>query len=238
MLAFLAGSVSILEGIREQTGLTPMSRFWKMENVPSDPGFADPGFPEFAHGEFSRCMMPAMAPLAAKSESELAAQLQATLDVIPAYAWYALPSGTLTFVNERTADYLGLPKDHPLRFGIDTGASWDSHIALLHPDDQEESRRVWAACLRMGRAGEMSFRVRNAEGGYRWFLSRAEPLRASDGNLLYWIGVNLEIDVAKQAEDALRKSEKELREVVDTIPALIHTARPDGYIDYFNKRWL
>jgi PAS domain S-box-containing protein len=84
----------------------------------------------------------------------------------------------------------------------------------------------------------MPFRVRNAAGEYRWFLTRAEPLRASDGTLLYWIGVNLEIDDAKQAEDALRKSEKELREVVDTIPALIHTARPDGYIDYFNKRWL
>jgi PAS domain-containing protein len=66
-------------------------------------------------------MMPAMASLAAKSESQLQAQLQATLNVIPAYTWYALSSGTLTFVNKRTADYLGLPKDHPLRFGIDPG---------------------------------------------------------------------------------------------------------------------
>ena len=63
-------------------------------------------------------MMPAMASLAAKSESELQAQLQATLKVIPAYTWYALPSGALTFVNERTADYLGLPEDRSLRFGI------------------------------------------------------------------------------------------------------------------------
>ena len=72
----------------------------------------------------------------------LEAQLQATLNVIPAYTWYALPSGTLTFVNERTADYLGLPKDHPLRFGSDVGAEWDSHIPLLHPDDHEQSRRA------------------------------------------------------------------------------------------------
>jgi PAS domain-containing protein len=126
-------------------------------------------------------------------------QLQATLNVIPAYTWYADPSGALTYVNERLSDYLGLLKDHPLRFGIDTGASWDSHIPLLHPDDQEESRRVWSTCLRTGRAGEVSFRVRNAEGGYRWFLSRAEPLRASDGTLLYRIGVNLEIEERKQA---------------------------------------
>src|SRR5882724_11331814 len=87
------------------------------------------------------------------------AQLRATLDVIPAYTWYAGPSGVLTFVNERTADYLGLPKDHPLRFGIDTGAAWDSHVSLLHPDDQDESRRVWSTCLRTGSPGEASWRL-------------------------------------------------------------------------------
>jgi PAS fold len=65
-----------------------------------------------------------------------------------------------------------------------TLARGDAHIPLLHPDDLEESRKVWSACLRTGEAGEVSFRVRDAQGGYRWFLSRAEPLRASDGTLL------------------------------------------------------
>src|SRR5712671_4400947 len=132
--------------------------------------------------------------------SPLEAQLQTTLNIVPVYAWYALPNGALTFVNERTADYLGLPKDHPLRFGTATGADWDSHIPLLHPDDREETRRVWSNCLRTGRAGEVRFRVRNAEGGYRWFLSRAEPVRAENGTLLYWIGVNLDIEERKQDE--------------------------------------
>ena len=50
---------------------------------------------------------------ALRQNSPLEAQLQATLNIVPAYAWYALPSGALTFVNERTADYLDLPKDHP-----------------------------------------------------------------------------------------------------------------------------
>src|ERR1051325_10163719 len=62
------------------------------------------------------------------------AHLQSTLNVIPAHTWSAPPSGALTFVNARAADYLGLPKDHPLRFGIDTGAAWDSHIRFVHPD--------------------------------------------------------------------------------------------------------
>ena len=145
----------------------------------------------------------------------LEAHLQATLNVIPAHTWYAPPSGALTFVNARCADYLGLPKDHPLRFGIDTGAAWDSHIPLLHPDDHEESRRIWSTCLRTGSVADISFRVRNAEGTYRWFLSRVEPLRANDGTLLYWVGVNLDIEERKQAEKKLQEQQLELRQMLD-----------------------
>src|SRR6266700_2374261 len=65
------------------------------------------------------------------------------LNVLPAYTWYAAPSGSLTFVNKRTAEYLGVPKDHPLRFGIDIGAQLDDWVPLLHPDDREESRKYW-----------------------------------------------------------------------------------------------
>jgi formate hydrogenlyase transcriptional activator len=138
----------------------------------------------------------------------LGAELQVALNLIPAHTWYAVPSGALIFLNERGSDYFGLPKDHPIRLGIDTGAAWDSHIPFLHPDDHEETRRVWSTCLRTGCAGQVSFRVRNAAGGYRWFLSRAEPVRASDGTLLYWIGINLDIEDRKQAEFYLGEGQR------------------------------
>src|SRR6266481_487414 len=123
------------------------------------------------------------------------AQLQATLDMIPAFTWLAAPSGALLFVNSRCADYLGLPKDHPLRFGTVTGAAWDSR------------------------------------GNYRWFLSRTQPLRASDGTVQYWIGINLDIEERKRAE-------QELRNIVDTIPAVVWVARPDGSNTYANSRFV
>ena len=130
--------------------------------------------------------------------------------MIPAYTWYAAPSGGLTFVNKRTADYLGLPKDHPLRFGIDIGAQWDAHIPLLHPNDHEESRKRWSSCLRTGEAGAASIRVRNAQGGYRWFLSRIELLRAQ------WVEVNLDIEELKCAQQAFRESEAKFRDYAET----------------------
>jgi formate hydrogenlyase transcriptional activator len=170
-----------------------------------------------------------------EQHSSFAEQLRKTLNTVPAYTWYASPTGALTFVNERTADYLGLPKDHPLRFGIDTGAAWDSHIPLQHPDDHVESRKVWSDCLRTGSAGEMRFRVRNAQGGYRWFVGRAEPLRASDGTLLFWIGVNLEIEELMQAARALRESEEELRQILDLTPQLVGVFGPNGETLYINR---
>jgi PAS domain S-box-containing protein len=167
----------------------------------------------FAEGErFVHMRTGLHVPGAPQDYPWLEAQLQATLNVIPAYTWYALPSGGLTFLNERHADYLGLPKDHPLRFGIDVGAEWDSHIPLLHPDDHAEMRRAWSHSLRTGSPGEVSFRARNAEGGYRWFLSRVEPLRISDGTLLYWIGITIDIDERTRAEEALRTSKAYLAE--------------------------
>jgi len=82
------------------------------------------------------------------------AQMQAILNVLPAYVWYGTPSGSLIFVNKRQADALGVPEDHPLRFGIDAGAQWDDWIPFLHPDEQEEGRRYWSNCLRTGKGDE------------------------------------------------------------------------------------
>src|SRR5712691_12874054 len=166
-----------------------------------------------------------------RMDDSLKAQLQATLDMIPAFTWLAAPSGALLFVNSRCADYLGLPKDHPLRFGTVTGTAWDSHIPFLHPDDHEEMRRVGSDNLRTGGTTEASCRIRDAQGNYRWFLSRTQPLRATDGTVQYWIGINLDIEERKRAE-------QELRNIVDTIPALVWVARPDGSNTYANSRFV
>jgi PAS domain S-box-containing protein len=166
------------------------------------------------------------------------AQLQAILNVLPAYTWYATPSGALTFVNKRTGDYLGVPEDHPLRFGNDVGARWDDWVPLLHPDDREQAREYWSNCLRAGEAGEHSYRVRDAQGFYRWFLTSFEPLRANDGTLLLWVGATLDIEELKRTEKALRESEYKLRQIIETVPGLIWSTAPDGEPRHLNQRVL
>jgi len=179
---------------------------------------------------------------ASGQEPSFAAQLRKTLNTIPAYTWYALPSGTLTFVNEGYADYLGLAENDPLRLGVEISVPWDTHIELVHPDDHEETLKVGAACNRTGTAGQAAFRIRNSEGKYRWFLSRLEPLRASDGTLLYWIGINLDIEELKHAEEQrrtaeekIREQEMELRHILDLTPQLIAVFGPRREHLYINR---
>jgi PAS domain S-box-containing protein len=141
-------------------------------------------------------------------------------------------------VNRRTADYLGVPNDHPLRFGIDIGAQWDDWVSLLHPDDREGSREYWSNCLLTGEAGEHSYRVRSAQGGYRWFLTRFEPLRASDGTPLLWIGATLDVEELKRAEQSLRDSEAKIRRLVDANIIGIFIWDFDGRILEANEAFL
>ena len=172
----------------------------------------------------------------AEVQPGLMAQVQAILNVLPTYTWYAAPRGALTFVNTRTADYLGIPNDHPLRFGIDIGATWDEWIPLLHPDDQEKARKYWSNCMRTGKAGELSYRVRSGQGDYRWFLTRFEPLRASDGTLLLWVGATLDIEELMRAQEALRESERSARSAIDGIAGLVSILAPNGEVETVNRQ--
>ena len=135
--------------------------------------------------------------------SPMEENLQATLDALPIQAWYARASGALAFVNQATAKYLGLPSDHPLGFAGGFEVPWDAHVAFLHPHDRAHSSMNWKETIQSGRAREDQFRILGAHGEYRWFISRAEPLRDSEGQIQYWVGVNIDIDDGKRASEAL-----------------------------------
>jgi len=84
------------------------------------------------------------------------AQLRAPRNMIPAYTWSAGPSGPLTFGQRTIAAHLGLPKDHPLRLCIESGAAWIPNLPDIAPDigiDPESLVRL--SCGKTGSPGEV-----------------------------------------------------------------------------------
>jgi PAS domain S-box-containing protein len=76
------------------------------------------------------------------------------------------------------------------------------------------------------------------DGTYRWFLYRVNPLRDESGAVVKWYGTATDIDDLKRADAVIRASERNLKLIIDTIPALAWSARPDGTADFFNQHYL
>src|SRR6266404_3204946 len=154
------------------------------------------------------------------SKSEV--PLRLLIDTIPALIHTGQPDGFLDFFNRRWLDYVGLALTDLL------GWRW---TCAIHPADVEELVDRWRASLLSGEVFEAESRVRRADGVYRWMLHHKVPLRDGQGKIVKWYGSSMDIDDLKSADERLRL-------VVDTTPALLHSARPDGYTDFLNKGWL
>jgi PAS domain S-box-containing protein len=83
----------------------------------------------------------------------------------------------------------------------------------VHPDDMPTAISVWSRGMETGEPYEMEQRLRRADGAYRWFHSRAMPLRQGDGRVVRWYLVMTDIDDRKGAEAALREASSELARV-------------------------
>jgi PAS domain S-box-containing protein len=154
--------------------------------------------------------------------------LRMVIDTIPAMAWSILPDGAVDFLNQRWLDYAGLSLEQSIK----------EPTSAMHPDDIPRALDKWLVDMPAGQPYEDEMRLRRADGEYRWFLVRTVPLRDKQGNIVKWYGTSTDIEDRKRAEDALRESEDRLRLVVDTIPALVWSALPDGSVDFVNERWL
>jgi PAS domain S-box-containing protein len=144
-------------------------------------------------------------------------ELRLAIKTIPALVWTALPDGTLDFINQRWEE-IGLSLDDL------QGSEW---INVLHPDERAAVLDRWRIAVETGTPYENMERVRRADGEYRWFLSRAQPLRDELGKIVKWFGVDTEIEDQKRAEDALRESEQRFRDFTESASDWYWETGPD-----------
>ncbi|MDB4892866.1 MAG: sensor protein [Gemmatimonadetes bacterium] len=111
-------------------------------------------------------------------------------EAIPVQIWTAQPTGALDYVTQRVADYFGTTTERVL------GEGWQN---VIHPDDLPTVVDRWTQSLTTGAPYQVEFRLRRADGEYRWYLGRALPQLDGEGKVVQWFGTNTDIDDQKSA---------------------------------------
>ncbi len=158
------------------------------------------------------------------------------IDLIPAMVWSATSEGMLDFANQHFLEFIGAPLEE---------ISGEGFYKLFHPDDTAHLASEWHAIMASKTAREVVGRLKRVDGQYRWCTLRQKPRLDAKGNVTRWYGVVLDIEDRKQAENALKEtktalaaSEENLSLIINSLPVLVWSARPDGSADFVNKSWL
>ena len=133
-------------------------------------------------------------------------QFRTLADSIPTLCWSAGADGAIFWYNQRWYDYTGTTPDAM------TGWGWQSvHDPLVLPAVLER----WREAISSGETFEMVFPLRAADGSFRPFLTRVQPVRDRHGQISRWFGTNTDISHQRAAEEALRRLADELEERVE-----------------------
>ncbi len=116
------------------------------------------------------------------------------IDTIPGLVWCATPEGEAFYLNKRLLEYAGFTPDEAVL----------ARDRLIHPDDLPLLKKEWADAIGGGRSFQIEYRLRRADGAYRWHEGRAAALRDGGGSIIQWYGVNVDIDDRLNAENTLR----------------------------------
>ncbi len=125
------------------------------------------------------------------------AQFRLLTDAMPQIVWMMRADGSCTYFNQRWLDYSGLSMEESL------GHGW---ARLIHPDDSLRASELWAQTSKNGEIYEIEYRLRRADGVYRWMLGRAIPQCDARGQTTQWLGTLTDIDDLKQATELLEKN--------------------------------
>lgn len=163
---------------------------------------------------------------AALAESE--AQFRTLADSMTQLAWIADPAGDVFWFNNRWFEYTGTTLEQAQGWG------WRR---VHHPDQVERVTAFLREAWGRGEPWEMTFLLRGREGDWRWFLTRAVPLKDPQGRVTRWLGTSTDINDQKLATDILRESGEVLKRIIETIPQGVWRTDPDGAADYFSERF-
>jgi PAS domain S-box-containing protein len=209
-----------------------ISLIWIFSSPLARPYMLDPRYQESAHrrsiamilsvgtliilGTISVLVARQKAVMARVSEKKLSSMLSAVREseerfrtlanAIPQLAWMARADGFLLWYNQRWHDYTGTTPEQMEGWG------WQSvHDPAVLPTVLSR----WHDAIALAQPFEMEFPLRAADGTFRNFLTRGQPMKDSEGRLVQWFGTSTDVDQLKRIEQSLRVTQARLESTLE-----------------------
>src|SRR6516162_627431 len=156
---------------------------------------------------------------------------RALANALPQVIWTCDANGRLEWVNDRWTELTGLSREETLR---DKGGT-----VAVHPDDRESLQQRFAEAIATGSPRELEYRILTRDGEYRHHVCRVVPVKNAVGLVVRWVAAAFDMHDRRQAEEALRSSERrfEAAWLVNPQPMMV-TRFSDGLIMSVNEAFL
>src|SRR6202008_889238 len=132
------------------------------------------------------------------------------------------------------------------------GPTWSQFVERVHPEDRPAIEEIFRRAPLDKTDDDDSYRLILPEGPTKHICSVAHPILNQSGELVEFVGTSMDVteqwkartelekafEEIKQRTEAARRSERELRDVVNTVPAHVWSTSPEGHVDFVNDRWL
>jgi two-component system CheB/CheR fusion protein len=151
-----------------------------------------------------------------QQDERLDRSFRAMLETLPHMVWTCFPDGRCDYLSRQWVEYTGVPEAEQLGF------RW---LAQLHPDDAQRTAPAWQEAIRAGVVFDVDYRIRRADGVYRWFKTRAVPMRGKDGSVVRWMGSNTDVDDQKRLEQQQLAERARLDFLMTATPTVLYSAR-------------
>jgi two-component system CheB/CheR fusion protein len=156
------------------------------------------------------------------------ASIRAIANLVPDLLWRADRHGEADWFNDRWMAHTGRALERS------TGKGW---LLSVHEDDRAATAEAWQTAVESGNPFQNEQRICDGQGEHRWFLVRAEAMRDARGRVVHWFAAGTDIHDQRVATEALRRSERRFRTLVEGMPQLVWRADDGGHWSWCSPQW-
>lgn len=160
--------------------------------------------------------------------NELEARFRNIADHAPVMMWVSDPDGSCSYLNRAWYQFTGQTTAQAL------GLGW---LQATHPDDRASVEHTFLEANARREPFRLEYRLRRADGTYRWAIDAAAPRFARGGEYMGYVGSVIDIDARREMEMRLRESEERFRLATDVLPHIVWIVDATGQTEFFNRQW-